>query len=106
MRGDCFLLGRYPQVGDIVDGVANALQTEKKNFKVSFRDRGKWRSITLNAPVNTADEVYAAYAAIDRAGAGVSYSSCLHMRSLTQSRNYSKHQQRYEYLCPFSVLCT
>lgn len=53
-------------MGDIVDSVALALETDKKFLKTSFRDRGKYRSITLNAPVNTAEQIYNVYAAIDR----------------------------------------
>lgn len=53
-------------MNDIVDSVASALHTDKKNFKTSFRDKGKYRSITIKAPVNTATQIYSAYAAIDR----------------------------------------
>lgn len=53
-------------MGDIVDTVASALDTDKKYVKTSFRDRGKYRSITLKAPVNTAEQIYNVYAAIDR----------------------------------------
>lgn len=51
---------------DIVDSVALALDTDKKFLKTSFRDKGKYRSITLHAPVNTASQIYDVYAAIDR----------------------------------------
>lgn len=53
-------------MGDIVDSVALALETDKKYLKTTFRDRGKYRSITLKAPVNTASQIYDVYAAIDR----------------------------------------
>lgn len=53
-------------VNDIVDSVADALRTDRKNLKTTFRDRGKYRSITLRAPVNTGGEIYAVYAAISR----------------------------------------
>lgn len=53
-------------MGDIIDSVALALETDKKYLKTSFRDRGKYRSITLHAPVNTAEQIYDVYAAIDR----------------------------------------
>lgn len=53
-------------MSDIVDSVALALETDKKYLKTSFRDRGKYRSITLRAAVNTADQIYDVYAAIDR----------------------------------------
>lgn len=53
-------------MGDIIDSVALALDTDKKFLKTSFRDRGKYRSITVKAPVNTANQIYDVYAAIDR----------------------------------------
>lgn len=53
-------------MGDIVDSVASALETDKKYLKTSYRDKGKYRSITLKAPVNTAEQIYSVYAAIDR----------------------------------------
>ncbi|KAI0561529.1 YbeD-like protein [Gracilaria domingensis] len=53
-------------MGDIVDSVATALETDKKYLKTSYRDKGKYRSITLKAPVNTAEQIYSVYAAIDR----------------------------------------
>lgn len=53
-------------MGDIIDSVALALETDKKFLKTSFRDRGKYRSITVKAPVNTASQIYDVYAAIDR----------------------------------------
>lgn len=53
-------------MGDILDSVALALETDKKFLKTSFRDKGKYRSITLKAPVNTAEQIYDVYAAIDR----------------------------------------
>lgn len=53
-------------MGDIVDSVAMALETDKKFLQTSYRDRGKYRSITVKAPVNTANQIYDVYAAIDR----------------------------------------
>lgn len=53
-------------VNDIIDSVADALKTDRKFLKTSFRERGKYRSITLEAPVNTADQIYNVYAAVDR----------------------------------------
>lgn len=53
-------------MNDIVDSVASALQMDRKYLKTSFRDRGKYRSITLEAPVNTSHQIYDVYAAIDR----------------------------------------
>lgn len=53
-------------VNDIVDSVAGALRTDRKNLKTSFKDRGKYRSITLRAPVNTGEQIYSVYAAISR----------------------------------------
>lgn len=51
---------------DIIDSVATALNTDRKYLKTSYRDRGKYRSITVEAPVNTAEQIYDVYAAIDR----------------------------------------
>lgn len=53
-------------VNDIVDSVADALRTDRKNLKTTYRDRGKYRSITLRAPVSTGEEIYTVYAAISR----------------------------------------
>lgn len=53
-------------LNDIVDSVATALDMDRKYLKISFRDRGKYRSITLSAPVNTSSQLYDVYAAIDR----------------------------------------
>lgn len=53
-------------MNDIVDSVADALATDRKNVKTSFRDKGKYRSITLRAPVNTSAQIYSVYAAISR----------------------------------------
>lgn len=51
---------------DIIDSVALALDMDRKFLKTSFRDRGKYRSITVDAPVNTVDQIRDVYAAIDR----------------------------------------
>lgn len=53
-------------MGDIIDSVAGALETDKKFLETSYRDRGKYRSITVHAPVNCANQIYDVYAAIDR----------------------------------------
>lgn len=53
-------------VNDIVDSVASALEMDRKFLKTSYRDRGKYRSITLEAPVNTSAQIFDVYAAIDR----------------------------------------
>jgi putative lipoic acid-binding regulatory protein len=50
---------------DIRDAVARVLKTEKRHLKTSFRDRGKYRSITLSAPVNCAEQIYDVYEVID-----------------------------------------
>jgi putative lipoic acid-binding regulatory protein len=50
---------------DISDAVARVLKTERRHLKTSFRDRGKYRSITLSAPVNCAEQIYDVYAVID-----------------------------------------
>jgi uncharacterized protein len=50
---------------DICVSVAGALKTATQHLKTSFRDRGKYRSITLRAPVNNAKQIYDVYAAID-----------------------------------------
>mmetsp|Transcript_199 Transcript_199/g.339 ORF Transcript_199/g.339 Transcript_199/m.339 type:complete len:180 (-) Transcript_199:195-734(-) len=51
---------------DICDSIARVLEIERVNVKLSFRDRGKYRSLTINAPCNNADQIYDIYAAIDR----------------------------------------
>lgn len=51
---------------DIIDSVATALDMDRKFLRTSFRDRGKYRSITVEAPVNTSDQIYEVYAAIGR----------------------------------------
>eukprot|EP00179_Madagascaria_erythrocladioides_P000114 CAMPEP_0198313450 /NCGR_PEP_ID=MMETSP1450-20131203/4463_1 /TAXON_ID=753684 ORGANISM="Madagascaria erythrocladiodes, Strain CCMP3234" /NCGR_SAMPLE_ID=MMETSP1450 /ASSEMBLY_ACC=CAM_ASM_001115 /LENGTH=171 /DNA_ID=CAMNT_0044016445 /DNA_START=116 /DNA_END=631 /DNA_ORIENTATION=- len=53
-------------VNDISDSVCAVLDIERHLLDVSFRDKGKYRSITVNAPCNTADQVYDIYRAIDR----------------------------------------
>jgi putative lipoic acid-binding regulatory protein len=50
---------------DIRDAVARVLKTDKCHLKTSFRDRGKYRSISLAAPVNCAEQIYDVYAVID-----------------------------------------
>lgn len=52
--------------GDIVDSCAAALDTDRKNVKTTFRDHGKWRSLTLRAAVANPQQIYACYAAFDR----------------------------------------
>lgn len=51
---------------DIIDSVALALEMDRTFLKTSFRDRGKYRSITVDAPVNTVDQIRNVYNAIDR----------------------------------------
>eukprot|EP00871_Galdieria_phlegrea_P005201 jgi/Galph1/5682/GphlegSOOS_G4306.1 len=53
-------------VGDMVDCVAEVLQIDPSYLEVYTRDRGKYRSITIDAPCNTSEQVYSIYAAIDR----------------------------------------
>lgn len=55
-------------VTDITDLVAGVTGVTREDVRVSVRDtpNGKWRSITLKAPCNTADNVYAVYDALDR----------------------------------------
>ncbi|GJQ15621.1 hypothetical protein GpartN1_g7412.t1 [Galdieria partita] len=53
-------------VGDIVDSVAEVLQIDPSYMEVSTRDKGKYRSITIDAPCNSSEQVYSIYAAIDR----------------------------------------
>lgn len=50
---------------DICATVAESLNTASRHLKTSFRDRGKYRSITLRVPVNNANQIYDVYAAID-----------------------------------------
>lgn len=51
---------------DIIDSVATALEMDRKFLKTSFRDKGKYRSITVDAPVNSSEQIYNVYAAIGR----------------------------------------
>jgi uncharacterized protein len=51
---------------DICVAVADALNTATRHLKTSFRDRGKYRSITLRAPVSSADQIYDVYAAVGK----------------------------------------
>lgn len=51
---------------DISAAVARVLDTQTQYVKTSFRDKGKYRSITLRAPVNTANQIYDVYAIIDK----------------------------------------
>lgn len=53
-------------VGDIVDCVAEVLQIDPAYVEVSTKDKGKYRSITIDAPCNSSEQVYSIYAAIDR----------------------------------------
>ncbi|GJD11256.1 hypothetical protein Gasu2_53960 [Galdieria sulphuraria] len=53
-------------VEDIVDCVAEVLQIDPSYMEVSTRDKGKYRSITIDAPCNSSEQVYSIYAAIDR----------------------------------------
>mmetsp|Transcript_15609 Transcript_15609/g.42039 ORF Transcript_15609/g.42039 Transcript_15609/m.42039 type:complete len:162 (+) Transcript_15609:74-559(+) len=51
---------------DMCDCVASVLEIKSENVKVSVRDKGKYRSLTILAPCNNADQIYSIYAAIDR----------------------------------------
>lgn len=62
-------------VDDIRSAVAKVLNTERRHLKTSFRDRGKYRSITLNVPVNSADQIYDVYAAIDMVSMSLLYTA-------------------------------
>lgn len=53
-------------VGDITAAAAAALGTEERHLKTTFRDRGKYRSITLRAPVSCSNEIYSVYAAVGK----------------------------------------
>jgi putative lipoic acid-binding regulatory protein len=56
---------------DISEAVARVLNTEQRHLKTTFRDRGKYRSITLHAPVINSTQIYDVYAVIDEV--------CLHL---------------------------
>ncbi|KAA8492494.1 UPF0250 protein [Porphyridium purpureum] len=53
-------------IGDISDSIAQVLEVDASVLKVSHRDKGRYRSLTVNAPCNSAEQVYSIYAAIDR----------------------------------------
>uniref|UniRef100_A0A6T6NA82 DUF493 domain-containing protein n=1 Tax=Rhodosorus marinus TaxID=101924 RepID=A0A6T6NA82_9RHOD len=53
-------------VADILDSVSTCVNIQQEKLKHSFRDKGSYRSITLDVPCNSADQVYSIYAAIDR----------------------------------------
>eukprot|EP00183_Erythrolobus_madagascarensis_P000492 CAMPEP_0185852438 /NCGR_PEP_ID=MMETSP1354-20130828/14729_1 /TAXON_ID=708628 /ORGANISM="Erythrolobus madagascarensis, Strain CCMP3276" /LENGTH=147 /DNA_ID=CAMNT_0028553677 /DNA_START=1 /DNA_END=441 /DNA_ORIENTATION=+ len=43
---------------DMCDCVAEVLEIQRENVKLTFRDKGKYRSLTINAPCNNADQIY------------------------------------------------
>ena len=53
-------------VSDILALCAEYSGQAKEDIKVRWRDKGKYRSITLTIRFENADQVYAVYAAIDR----------------------------------------
>lgn len=53
-------------VEDILDSVGNVIKQDGRALPHSYRDKGKWRSITLKVPVQSAEELYKVYDAIDK----------------------------------------
>mmetsp|Transcript_4975 Transcript_4975/g.9106 ORF Transcript_4975/g.9106 Transcript_4975/m.9106 type:complete len:201 (+) Transcript_4975:130-732(+) len=51
---------------DMRDSVANALELDSEFVKMSFRDNGKYRSVTLDAPCTSAEQIYSVYAAVSK----------------------------------------
>ena len=56
--------GRFVQ--DIVQLAAENSSNEMEDIQVRWRDKGKYRAITMRLHFNNADEVYAVYAAVSR----------------------------------------
>ena len=52
-------------VEDILDLIGNTLGIDGRGLKHSHRDKGKWRSITIAVPVESADQLYKVYEAVD-----------------------------------------
>ena len=44
-------------VEDILDSVGNVVKLNGREFSHSFKDKGKWRSITIKVPVQSAEEL-------------------------------------------------
>ena len=55
-----------PFVADIVTLCAENTGMREEDIQVRWRDKGKYRSITLRLRFENADQVYATYAAVDR----------------------------------------
>jgi len=52
-------------VEDILDLIGATLGVNGRELKHSHRDKGKWRSITVAVPVDSAEQLYKVYEAID-----------------------------------------
>lgn len=52
-------------VEDVLDSIGNVVKVERAKLPHSVRDKGKWRSITVRVPVESAQQLYEVYAAID-----------------------------------------
>ena len=55
-----------PFVSDIRTVCAEAAEQSEEDVPVRWRDKGKYRAITLRIHFENADQVYAVYAAINR----------------------------------------
>jgi len=51
---------------DILDSIGNVVKVDRSGLPHTFRDKGKWRSITVRVPVESAEQLYEVYAAIDK----------------------------------------
>lgn len=56
---------RGPFVDDVVAAACAITKQEEADVKVHWRDRGKYRSVTMSLHFEDADQVYAVYAAMD-----------------------------------------
>jgi len=52
-------------VEDILDLIGNTVGVNGRELKHSHRDKGQWRSITVSVPVESAQQLYKVYEAID-----------------------------------------
>lgn len=51
---------------DILDAVGGVVGRTRDELKHSVRDNGKWRSITVEVPVQTSEQLYAVYEAVGK----------------------------------------
>jgi len=53
-------------IEDVVQTVAESCQVPVKDVPYSTREMGKWTSVTVEAPVDSADQLYLLYEALDK----------------------------------------